>query len=204
MGKKISKLKFALAGFSLMILANAFIDGFGLFYNMPTISFMVMGVCGLAWLLILLGLLSARIVRKEFKYAMNASVLGFAALLGQAFFALKEYRAGLGDTMFMSVKVMFFEYWASIFMLIAIYMTMVGLGQLLAKSGEVRRGKKSRLRGKEFIFVTLAAYLLFPMVQIVSGTVGQILAIVVLAVGVAAQFMMINYVNNGYRDIDID
>jgi amino acid transporter len=89
-------------------------------------------------------------------------------------------------------------------MLVAIYMAMVGFGQLVAKSGEVRRGKKSRELGKKCIIVTLATYLLYPMVQIFPAVIGIIFAILVILLGLAAQFMMVNYINNGYRDIDMD
>lgn len=204
MEKKLSKLKFALAGFSLIILANGFIDVFALFFNIPVINFVVMGVCAVAWLMVLLGFFGARNIRREFKYGSNAAFLGIAALAGQGFFALKEYRAGLGESIHMSLEVMFGEYWSNLFMLIAIYMAMVGLGQLLAKSGEVRRGKKSKSLGKVCVLTTLATYLLYPMVQIFPEVLGMILAIVVIVAGVIAQFMMVNYINNGYRDIDID
>lgn len=204
MDKKLSRLKYAMAGFSIMILVNAFGDGFGLFRNIPMILLVVMGVTGLAWLLSVAGFLAAKGVRKEFKYALNASILGVVAVAGEVLMALKDYRSGLAESLHMSMNVMFFEYWSKVFMLIAVYMTMVGLGQLLAKSGEVRRGKKSKELGKICVIVTMASYVLCPMVQILSGTLGDILAIAVLAVGVIAQFIMLNYINNAYRDIDMD
>ena len=60
----------------------------------------------------------------------------------QAFFAFKQYRAGLGSDAFIDMYAMFGEYLADLCMLAVYYLSVKAMAQLLVKDGEIKKGQR--------------------------------------------------------------
>ena len=203
-GDESGKMKLALVGLGLMLLADIVADLTLFIGEINLVHWCELGVTGLAWILVIIGLLNLRHERKEFARGFIASIIGVLGILAQAFFVYKNISVGLEEGAFMAMKPMFTEYVSDLAMLFVLYMLVRGTGQLLAKGGMMDVAKKSIRKSNLDPIIAMVAMVLIPFGTAFSMPISIIIGAVGIVINAAMRLDMINYINSAIKMEDLD
>ena len=194
---KAGKMQLVLVGMLLILVADVVAD-LTLFvgeYNI--VHWAEIGVTGLAWLLIIIGLVGLKHKRREFARGLLGSLFGLLGILGQIAFVLLNISAGLEHNIFLDMKPMFCEYVSDLAMLFVLYMIVRGTGQLIAKAGDMPLAQASIKKSNINPIVALISMVFIPFGTVFSMPFSIIIGAIGIIINGAMRVDMMIYAKNG-------
>ena len=201
MGKKEKsregKMKLVIGAMVLILVVDVVADLTLFIGNYNIVHWAEIAVTAVAWILIIIGLVSLKNKRTEFFRGLVGSLFGILGLAGESYFALMNIRAGLEDKVFLSMKPMFCEYVSDLAMLFVLYMLVRGTGQLIAKAGDMELAKISIKKSNLNPIVALIAMVMIPFGTVFSMPISIIIGSVGIVINGAMRLDMLMYAKNG-------
>ena len=191
------KLKLALVGLGLMLIADIVADLTLFVGEINAIHWGEFGVTAVSWILIIIALVALKHKRKEFARGLVAAIVGLLALCGEAMFVVMNIRAQISGNPFVAMKPMFCEYFSDLMMLLVMYLLVRGSGQLIAKSGDMQLAQQSIRKSNLNPIIAMIAMVLVPFGTAFSMPFSIIIGAIGVVVNAAMRLDMMNYVKIG-------
>lgn len=199
--KKLSGLKYILAGLALMAVAQAGSSAVTQFMSIGPVLWADLAVHLLAWVAVIFGMIRLAGARVEFRRGILVAAAGLIFTVIQVFFVFKQYRAGLGVESFIDMYAMFGEYIADLCMLAVYYLSIKAMAQLLVKEGAIKKGQRWHRLVRWGIITVVISMMLIPMASVLPTFAAVIIAMIAIIAGLFMEFIMIKYINEAYRKI---
>lgn len=197
------KMKLALTGLLLILIADIVADLTLFIGEINIILWCEWAITGIAWIMIIVGMMNLKHKRKEFTKGFVAAIIGLLAILAQAFFVYRNISSGIEGNAFMAMKPMFTEYVSDLAMLFVLYKLVRGSGQLLAKAGQMDLAKKSIKKSNADPIIAMIAMVLIPFGTAFSMPISIIIGAVGIVINAAMRLDMLNYINSAIKLEDL-
>ncbi len=184
--------KYILIGFLTIAIGNFFMEIVALFKDIEVLGWINIAIYILGWISIVLGTYKIRQNRIEFKRSFIIAICGIVFVIVEALLAVNGIRKGLVDEVFLSMGVMFFEYLSNLCILGMYFLVIKGVGQLMAKRGDVESGITGIKIAKVAIGVILTTMILIPFAYMLKSSITFIIGGISIGASLVAQLIMIN------------
>lgn len=196
----VSSIRIVVDGYVIIILVLLLLQLARLLFTNTGIELAAIGATAVGWLILLLGFHKMSRNGAEFKRGRVAALFGLLMVAGQAFFVMKDLKAGLGDGTFIDFYVLFFWYMSICALLYTYAKALKGMQPIVEMTDERLAAKYPRtaLLIGTIVILTLVFVPIMQMLPKVTGYVGTLLLGVVAAI---AQGYVCKLLLDGYHAV---
>ena len=196
----VSNIRTIVDGYVIMILVLLLLQLSRLLFTKTSIELGAIGAALVGWLLLLLGFHKMSRNGAEFKRGRAACLFGILMVAGEAFFVMKDLKAGLAEGTFIDFYVLFFWYMSICALLYTYAKALKGMQPIVEMTDERLAAKYPRtaLLVGTIVILTLVFMPVMQMLPQVTGYTGTLILGVVAAV---AQGYICKLLLDGYHAV---